>query len=323
MYGKEISIGKVLLKSPVILAPMDGVTDLPFRFICRDFGADLVFNEFIQAEAAEKEAHKHKTKLDIDFRERPVALQIYTSDPESAARACRRIEQEYRPDIIDLNFGCWKPGICRRGTGAGALDNIEKSGEIVRRCADAVGIPVTVKTRLGPDESSIVINRFAPLLEEAGAAAITLHCRTRKQGMGGKADWSYFNSVKKKISIPLFLNGDIFTPEDARRAFETTEADGIAIGRASMGNPFIFKQIKRYLETGEYEEISLFERIETCFKHLDLAYQYKGYYGMRAFRKYYKSYLSGLPNAEELRKKLVRLEDYSEVLKVLSEIEIQ
>ncbi|NCU33591.1 MAG: hypothetical protein EOM23_11835, partial [Candidatus Moranbacteria bacterium] len=223
--------------------------NMPFRMICRKLGADLIYNEFIQAEAFPKLNHKIMQKLDFSEIERPITFQVYGGDKGLLIDACKIIESDYKPDYIDLNFGCWKPKICKRFAGAGALLNPDYMIEIIEKCVEAVAIPITVKTRIGWDENSIIINALAPRIESAGAKALALHCRTREQKMKGKADWSIFNKVKEQISIPLFLNGDIFTPEDAKNALETTKADGLMIGRAAMDDPFIFKYIKDYLDS--------------------------------------------------------------------------
>jgi tRNA-dihydrouridine synthase B len=320
MEKRAFNIGEIRFENPLILAPMDGITDMPFRKICKKLGADLIYNEFIQAEIAHKDGHKFKRKLDFSDMERPIALQLYSGDVDSMVKSCIAIEKEYKPDFIDMNFGCWKSGICRRGAGAGALKNPDLMVEIIKECSDAVATPITAKTRLGWDEDSIIIEDVAPKLEEAGCKALGLHCRTRSQGMGGKADWKIFDKVKEKLTIPLFLNGDIFTPHDALRGFKDTKADGLMIGRAAMYDPFIFKYMKEFLETGRYRLAGAREKLDICIEHLDVSYQYRGFIGLREFRKHYKTYLKEFPIFEEARKKLVRMDDYDSVMKILNHL---
>ena len=314
------NIGKYSFDTPLVLAPMDGITNMPFRIICRKLGADLIYNEFIQAEAFPKLTIKNRRKLDFSDHERPLSLQVYSGDKELMVNACKILENEFKPDFIDLNFGCWKPKICKRFAGAGALQNPDLMIDIIESCVAATSLPITVKTRLGWDENSIIIDKIAPRIEEAGAKALALHCRTRKQGMRGDADWSLFNDVKASLSIPVFLNGDIVTPEDAKNALEITNADGLMIGRAALDDPFIFKYIKDYLKNGEYEIAPPEEKFEICKEHLNLLYEYKGDHGIKEFRKFYKKYLYNIPNIEPFLKKIVRIDEYSEVMKLLGDV---
>ncbi len=320
MEKRECKIGGIKFENPLILAPMDGVTDMPFRKICKRLGADLIYNEFIQAEVAYKTEHKFKRKLDFSEEERPIALQLYSGDVKAMVQSCIAIERDYKPDFIDMNFGCWKPGICRRSAGAGALKNPDLMVEIIKECSNAVSTPITAKTRLGWDENSIIIEEIAPKLEEAGCKAIALHCRTRSNGMGGQADWNLFDKVKEKLSIPMFLNGDIFTPQDALRGFIETKTDGLMIGRAAMDNPFIFKYIKEFLKTGTYKIASAKEKLDVCIEHLTMSYNYRGFIGLRQFRKHYKTYLEEFPIFDEVRKKLVRMNEYKEVMETLNSL---
>jgi tRNA-dihydrouridine synthase B len=319
---KETSIGKIKMVNPLLLAPMDGISDYPFRMVCKIMGADIVYSEFVQAEGFLRGSEHINKRAFFDPEEKPFAIQLYSGNAEILAEAVKKT-LAYKPDIIDLNFGCWKPDIVRRNAGAGMLRHPDTMVEIARICADICGsadIPLTIKTRLGWDFDSIIIEELTPRLEEAGIKALTLHCRTKSQAMGGDADWSFIPKVKKQLSIPLFLNGDVFTAEDAKNAMETEGCDGVMIGRGAIGNPFIFKQAKKYIETGEIPElISIEDRIETCKIHLNYAYKENQEKGLLAFRKHYSGYLKDIPYAEEYRKKLVTMKSMNEIENLLDD----
>ncbi len=319
---KETTLGKIRMINPLLLAPMDGINDYSFRMICKMMGADIIYSEFVQAEGFLNGSEKINKRTLFDAEERPFAIQLYSGNANIMAEAVMKT-LDFKPDIIDLNFGCWKPDIVRRNAGAGMLRHPDAMVEIARICSDICGsadIPLTIKTRLGWDFDSIIIEELAPRLEEAGVQAISLHCRTRSQGMGGDADWSYITKVKKHINIPLFLNGDVYTAEDAKSAMETEGCDGVMIGRGAIGNPFIFKQAKQYIETGIISDlISIEQRIETCKLHLSYSYKENGVKGLLAFRKHYSGYLKDIPHSEEYRKRLVTIESIAEIEKLLDE----
>ena len=247
-----MKIGKIDLgNQPVLLAPMEDVTDLPFRLLCKQFGADMVYTEFISSDALIREVNKTMQKLTIAEEERPVAIQIYGRDTESMVQAAKMVELA-KPDILDLNFGCPVKKVAGKGGGAGMLQNIPKMLEITAAVVKAVNIPVTVKTRLGWNDESKIIVTLAEQLQDCGIQALTIHGRTRAQMYTGEADWTLIGKVKEnpRITIPIIGNGDITTPERAKECFDKYGVDGIMVGRASFGHPWIFKEIKHYLETG-------------------------------------------------------------------------
>lgn len=248
-----MNIGNIDLgEKPVLLAPMEDVTDLPFRLLCKKFGADMVYTEFVSSDALIREVNKTMQKLKIVEEERPVAIQIYGKDTESMVQAAKMVENA-KPDILDLNFGCPVKKVAGKGGGAGMLQNIPKMLEITSAVVKAVNIPVTVKTRLGWNDESKIIVTLAEQLQDCGIQALTIHGRTRAQMYTGEADWTLIGKVKEnpRINIPIIGNGDISTPERAKECFERYGVDGIMVGRASFGHPWIFKEIKHYLQTGE------------------------------------------------------------------------
>lgn len=248
-----MNIGNIDLgEKPVLLAPMEDVTDLPFRLLCKKFGADMVYTEFVSSDALIREVNKTMQKLKIVEEERPVAIQIYGKDTESMVQAAKMVENA-KPDILDLNFGCPVKKVAGKGGGAGMLQNIPKMLEITSAVVKAVNIPVTVKTRLGWNNESKIIVTLAEQLQDCGIQALTIHGRTRAQMYTGEADWTLIGKVKEnpRINIPIIGNGDISTPERAKECFERFGVDGIMVGRASFGHPWIFKEIKHYLQTGE------------------------------------------------------------------------
>ena len=240
-------------KYPVLLAPMEDVTDLGFRLMCKEFGADLVYTEFVSSDALIRQVNKSMQKLNISDEERPVAIQIYGRDVDSMTEAARIVET-VKPDIIDLNFGCPVKRVAGKGAGAGMLQNVPLMLDIVRSVVDAVKTPVTVKTRLGWDESSKIIVDLAEQLQDCGIKALTIHGRTRAQMYTGEADWTLIGEVKNnpRMHIPIIGNGDITTPERAKECFDRYGVDAVMIGRASFGRPWIFREVKHYLETGEH-----------------------------------------------------------------------
>ncbi len=249
-----MKIGNIDLgNQPVLLAPMEDVTDLPFRLLCKQFGADMVYTEFISSDALIREVNKTMQKLTIAEEERPVAIQIYGRDTESMVQAAKMVEQA-KPDILDLNFGCPVKKVAGKGGGAGMLQNIPKMLEITAAVVKAVNIPVTVKTRLGWNDESKIIVTLAEQLQDCGIQALTIHGRTRAQMYTGQADWTLIGKVKEnpRITIPIIGNGDITSPERAKECFDRYGVDGIMVGRASFGHPWIFKEIKHYLKTGEH-----------------------------------------------------------------------
>jgi len=314
-----MKIGSIELNKPLALAPMEDVTELPFRLICKRLGADLVYTEFTACEALIRDIPRALKKIEIDDEERPVAIQIFGGRPEAMEGAAQVVEK-YKPDFIDINCGCWVKNHVARNEGAGLLRDLPLFEKIVKATVKSTKLPVTVKTRLGWDDQSIVILNVAKMVEQAGAKALTLHCRTRSQAHNGFADWSWLEKVKKAISIPLIGNGDVTTPEDAKSMLETG-CDGVMIGRGAIANPWIFKETKHYLSTGEYlPEPSLEEKIEICLTHLKLNVHYKGEkYGVQTFRKHYSGYLKGLPNISSVRAELMQYTQLEQVIQCLTQ----
>ncbi len=320
MINKIFKIGSLEIKNGIFLAPMEGITDLPFRIICREFGADIVYSEFVAAEALVRDVEKSFLKIRVEEKERPVAIQIFGSEPASMAEAAKIVEQS-GADILDINYGCWVKKVVQHNAGAALLKDPQKMYEITKAVRNAVKIPVTVKTRLGWSSETIIINEVARMQEDAGAEAITVHCRTREMGMGGKADWSYISEIKKNISIPLVLNGDVISPETARQAMETDGADAIMIGRAVFGNPFIFRDAKRFIESGILPSApNIDERFDVLRRHLILNIEDKGLpRGLVEFRKHFSGYLKGLFNASHFRQKLVLTDNLEQTFDLLDQ----
>jgi tRNA-dihydrouridine synthase B len=312
-----MKIGSIDINKPLCLAPMEDVTELPFRLICKRLGADIVYTEFTSSEGIIRDIPRIMEKIQISEDERPVAIQIFGGRPEAMAGAAEAIEK-LKPDFIDVNCGCWVKNHVARNEGAGLLRDLPLFDQIVKATVKGTKLPVTVKTRLGWDDQSIVILDVAKMVEAAGAKALTLHCRTRSQAHSGFADWSWLEKIKKTISIPVIGNGDITCPEDAQAMLETG-CDGVMIGRGAIANPWIFMQTKHYLKTGAHmPEPSIEEKIRVCIEHLKLNVQYKGEkYGVQTFRKHYVGYLKGLPNIAPVRSELMQFTIMEQVIERL------
>lgn len=308
---------------PVLLAPMEDVTDPSFRYICKEFGADMMYTEFISSDGLIRDAAKTIAKMQVCDAERPIAIQIYGHIPEAMVEAAVRA-QAAGPDIIDINFGCPVNKIAKRGAGSGMMREPDKMVEITRRVVEAVNLPVTVKTRLGWDEDSKIIVELSERLQDAGIAALTIHGRTRCQLYKGQADWTLIGEVKKnpRMHIPIIGNGDITSPEEAREAFKRYGVDGIMIGRASFGHPWIFRDVKHYLRTGELlPSMSVADRVELAKKHLAKSLEVKGEkVGVLEMRRHLSCYFKGLDNFKETRLKLVTLNDPQELYATLDYI---
>ena len=312
-----MKIGPIDIPKPLCLAPMEDVTELPFRLICKRLGADIVYTEFTSSEGIIRDIPRIMEKIQIVEEERPAAIQIFGGRPEAMAGAAEAIEK-LKPDFIDVNCGCWVKNHVARNEGAGLLRDLPLFEKVVKATVKATQLPVTVKTRLGWDEQGIVILDVAKMVEAAGAKALTLHCRTRSQAHSGLADWSWLEKIKKVISIPVIGNGDIACPEDVRAMLETG-CDGVMIGRGAIANPWIFKQTKHYLKFGEHmPEPGIEERIRLCIEHLKLNVQYKDErYGVQTFRKHYAGYLKGLPNIAPVRSELMQYTMMAQVVERL------
>lgn len=317
-----VSIGNLVLpESPLLLAPMEDVSDPPFRAVCRAFGADLTYTEFISSESLVKGAIRSRRKLDIFDAERPVGIQLYGGDEDSLSLASAIVEAT-NPSLLDINFGCPVKGVVGRGAGAGVLRDPDRMVKLTEACVRSTTLPVTVKTRLGWDEDSKNILDVAERLQDAGIGALTIHGRTRCQLYKGEADWDLIGKVKNnpRMRIPIFGNGDIDSPQKALEYTNRYGVDGIMIGRAAIGYPFIFREIKHYRVTGEMPPApTVEERVAVCRMHLAGALSWNGpVQGLNEMRGRYAHYLKGLPGIQEYVRRLVRLPDADSVAALLS-----
>ncbi len=306
---QTLKIGDVSLKNNLILAPMAGVTDLPFRLLCKEQGAGLLCMEMVSAKAIYFNNKNTEELLTIDDREPPVSLQLFGSDPDIISEMAKKIED--RPfSILDINMGCPVPKVAGNGEGSALMKNPKLVEEIVSKTAKAIKKPVTVKIRKGFDDTHVNAVEIARIAESAGAAAVAVHGRTREQYYSGKADWDIIRQVKEAVKIPVIGNGDVTSPEAARQLMETTGCDGIMIGRGAQGNPWIFRQILHWMETGEEEPNPDLEEVKAMIlRHARMLVEYKGAYtGIREMRKHVAWYTAGYPNSAKLRARVNEIE---------------
>lgn len=312
---------------PLVLAPMEDVTDASFRYVCKEFGADLMYTEFISSDGLIRDARKSLAKTVTFDYEAPIGIQIYGNIPEAMTEAAVMVEnvaktvESHGADLIDINFGCPVNKIAKRGAGSGMMREPDKMVEITRNIVDAVKLPVTVKTRLGWDENSKIIVELAERLQDTGIKALTIHGRTRCQMYTGEADWSLIGKVKEnpRMHIPIIGNGDIDSPQKAKEAFDRYGVDGIMIGRATFGHPWIFKEIRHYFDTGELlEPMSVEQRVSLSKRHLAKSIEVKGEkVGILEMRRHLSCYFKGLPDFKETRLKLVTSTDPTELYSLL------
>ena len=309
---------------PLLLAPMEDVSDPPFRALCKEQGADVVFTEFISSEGLIHDAAQSRKKLDIYEKERPVGIQIFGAILDSMLRTVEIVEQS-NPDIIDINFGCPVKKVVSKGAGAGILKDIDLMVSLTEAMVKHTKLPITVKTRLGWDDSSIKIVEVAERLQDVGCAAISIHGRTRKQMYKGEANWAPIAEVKNnsRMHIPVFGNGDVNSPEKAMEMRDKFGLDGAMIGRASIGNPWFFKQVKHFFETGEHlTDISIADRVATARRHLEMEIEWKGkeIVGVLEMRRHYSNYFKGIPDFRDYRVKMVRSDSAQGVYDALDEV---
>ena len=308
MYLKEIDIGNVKCENNIFLAPMAGITDLPFRLICEKFKPGLVVTEMVSSKALLYSDEKTKKLLKVDGEKRPISMQIFGSDEEAMAYGAKYVSRY--ADIVDINMGCPAPKVTKNGDGSKLLLDIDKAGKIIDSVVKNSSVPVTLKIRLGWDKEHIVATEIAKIAENLGVSAIMVHGRTRDEYYSGKANLDEIRKVKEAVNIPVIGNGDIVDEETAKNMFEKTGVDGIMIGRATIGNPWIFERVRYYLETGhKLPEVSIEERLKMIKEHFLLEIEEKGEYtGIREFRKHLAYYTKGLPNSSEFRSKINVLE---------------
>lgn len=306
----------------VFLAPMAGVTDLPFRILAREYGADLGVSEMVSAQALVYKNQRTFGMLKIDPRERPVAIQLFGHDPEVMAKAAKIVWEMVKPEMIDLNFGCPTPKIVKNGDGSALMQNPALLASIADSVVKTVPIPVTAKIRLGWDQNTINCVEISKRLEDSGVHWITVHGRTREQFYAGQADWSWIAKIKENVRIPVVGNGDVFSRLDAQNLFEQTNCDHVAIGRGAQGNPWIFTQIKAWLEEGKIiEEPSVEERISLALRHLYMKVEYSGEYtGIREMRPHLAWYLKGIPYSAETRSIINNITTLTEMERALKEL---
>jgi len=320
-----VKIGDIELgEFPLLLAPMEDVSDPPFRAICKEQGADMMYTEFISVEGLIRDATKSVQKLDIYPEERPIGIQIFGANLDSMMKAAEIVE-DAKPELLDINYGCPVKKVVKRCAGAGILKDIPKMVELTKAVVNSTNLPVTVKTRLGWDANSIKIDEVAERLQDVGIKALSIHGRTRQQMYKGEADWTLIGKIKEnpRIHIPIFGNGDINSPEKAKAYKEKYKVDGIMIGRASIGNPWIFNQIKHFLKTGEHlPEPMLADKLKAVRQHLRHSVEWKGEtLGILEMRRHYTNYFRGLRNIKYFRSQLVQENNLDAIFQILSEIE--
>lgn len=312
--NKKIKIGNLKLDFPFFLAPMAGVTDFAFRVIAKEFGAGVVYSEFVSAHGIIRKNEKTLNMIKFSEFERPIGIQIFGDTPEVMESAARLVYEKFKPDLIDINYGCPVPKVTKKGAGSAALKDLCLMEDITEAVVKAVDIPVTVKMRAGWNSENIVSTKAGINLEKIGIKAITLHPRTTVQMYKGHANWDLIKELKDSVNIPVIGNGDIKSIEDINKMFTQTNCDGIMIGRAALGNPWFFTQIKKYINNEDFNEISLEERLQICQKHLELLVQIHGeVVGSNNMKKHFAWYFKGFKGASFLRKKFVLAKNYSEM----------
>lgn len=316
-----MKIGNLKIDFPVFLAPMAGVTDHSFRILCKEKGAGLVYSEFVSAHGIIRENEKTLDMIRFVEAERPIGIQIFGDSPEVMAKAARMVYDKFKPDLIDINYGCPVPKVTKKGAGSAALKDLCLMDDITSAVVESVPeIPVTVKMRAGWDSNNIVSTEAAPRLEKIGVKAIALHPRTTKQSYKGNANWAWIKELKEAVTVPVIGNGDIKTPDDILRMVEETGCDAVMVARAALGNPWFFEQADNILKGEKIsEEPSTEEKIITCRRHLDLLIQTRGEFtGSNLMRKHFAWYIKGFAGAASLRQSLVTAKDHTEMTATLN-----
>lgn len=312
MYLHELKIGNVTLKNNILLAPMAGITNLPFRIICEQYEPGLVYTEMVSSKGLFYHDLKTAQLLNMKNETRPVAVQIFGNDIEAMSYAAKEVSKI--ADIIDINMGCPAPKVVKNGDGSKLMLNLELTGKIIESVVNAATVPVTVKMRKGWDSAHITAIELAKIAEEKGAKAVTIHGRTRDEFYTGTADWEIIKQVKQAVSIPVIGNGDIKTKEDAKKIFEQTNVDGIMVGRGTIGNPWIFREIRQYLNGDLVTEVTKEEKLQIILKHIMLQVEFLGENtGIKEMRKHMAYYLKNLPNASSIRQKINQIETKKEL----------
>ena len=318
MYLKKLKIGNVELENNILLAPMAGITDKPFRAICKEFGPGLVCTEMISSKGLYYNDDKTKLLLDMEDEKRPIAVQIFGSEPDVMAYSAKYVSKY--ADIIDINMGCPAPKVIKNGDGSKLLLNLDLVEKIVKSVVEASNVPVTVKIRKGWDDKNIVAVEAAKIIENAGASAITIHGRTTKQYYSGSSDLEVIKKVKESVNIPVIGNGDIKCGKDALKMFEYTNVDGIMIGRAALGNPWIFEEIINYLQDKQIRNISSNEKLDVIIKHINKEVEQKGEdIGIKELRHHMAAYIKNMPNAAALRDRINKINTKNELILCLTE----
>lgn len=309
-----MKIGNLNFNKPLMLAPMEGVTDIPFRLICKKLGADLLFTEFVNAEAIKRNVPKTLKKMYFLNEERPFGIQIYGGNPSTMEIATKKVE-ELNPDLIDINAGCWVKNVANNGAGAGLLKDLKIMENVVSNVVKSTKLPVTVKTRLGWDFSSIQIIEVAKMLEDIGVKSLTIHCRTKSQAHKGMPDYSWIQKIKEVVQIPIIVNGGLYSVKNVADVFDETNCDGVMIAQGAISHPWIFREIKNYFVNGKIEEISISESIDTLIEHLNLSVKFKGEKSaIYEMRKHFSGYLKGIYGAAKFRNELMVLLDYNLII---------